>query len=391
MPYLGDAGFHSYAQLPQIEADPAHDVNPPAEIPFVPQSMWKMTFNLNYHHHLQGAQDISKVIYAFRLMCVMKIAHAEGVQPEMDNVPDDQVEDHTLAVPMDITLTQPVESQSPTMVEERTLVPQIGGGVHDIHQSEARSSTQPPEQLISLPARPFQREFTPDEGEAEAEAVDDTMDWFQQEEPVRRRRPRQLRSRTIGQVTWDSKFGYRNYDVEEGILSGEFQELLPTESQGSWYGMATKERWTDQVRQLLYDPKPSPEETTDMRVGQEIPLTENLVVTGTVQDTTTAPPIISLEGPDVEPETGSFAVLSQYLINKMDRLERQFQKWYASLMLGLGTHLEQVNSSIEAIYQMGLTKREAKKDEFYAHKKGRSPWLQRINHIRTENPAWGQR
>ena len=39
MPYLGDAGFYSYAQSPQIEADPAHDVNPPAEIPFVPQSM----------------------------------------------------------------------------------------------------------------------------------------------------------------------------------------------------------------------------------------------------------------------------------------------------------------------------------------------------------------
>ena len=92
----------------------------------------------------------------------------------------------------------------------------------------------------------------------------------------------------------------------------------------------------------------------------------------TVRDTTTAPPIISLEGPDVEPETGSFAVLSQYLINKMDKLERQFQKWYASLMLGLGTHLEQVNSSIEAIYQMGLTKREAKKDEFHAYQNGKS-------------------
>ena len=50
----------------------------------------------------------------------------------------------------------------------------------------------------------------------------------------------------------------------------------------------------------------------------------------------TKPPIISLEGPNVEPETGSFAVLSQYLIDKMDKLERQFQRWYASLMLGLG-------------------------------------------------------
>ena len=84
---------------------------------------------------------------------------------------------------------------------------------------------------------------------------------------------------------------------------------------------------------------------------------ENLNVIGTI----VAPPIISLEGPDVEPETGSFAVLSQYLINKMDKLERQFQKWYASLILGLGVHLNQVNSSIEAIYQMGVTKREIKK------------------------------
>ena len=84
-----------------------------------------------------------------------------------------------------------------------------------------------------------------------------------------------------------------------------------------------------------------------------------------VQETATAPP---MEGPDVEPQQGSFAVLSQYLINKMDKLERQFQKWYASLMLGLGTHLDQVNSSIEAIYQMGLAKRETKREEFHSTK-----------------------
>ena len=93
---------------------------------------------------------------------------------------------------------------------------------------------------------------------------------------------------------------------------------------------------------------------------------ETLVVTGTIQEDIAVPPIISLEGPDVEPETGSFAVLSQYLITKMDNLERQFQKWYTTLILGLGKHLDQVNSSIEAIYQMGLTKREAKREAYHA-------------------------
>ena len=39
MPYLGDAGFYSYSQLPRLEADRTHDTNLPMEIPFVPQSM----------------------------------------------------------------------------------------------------------------------------------------------------------------------------------------------------------------------------------------------------------------------------------------------------------------------------------------------------------------
>ena len=110
-------------------------------------------------------------------------------------------------------------------------------------------------------------------------------------------------------------------------------------------------------------------EMMDMRVEDDLLPSETPVITGTIQETPNTPPIISLEGPHVEPETGPFAVLSQYLINKMDKLERQFQKWYASLMLGLGTHLDQVNSSIEAIYQMGLTKREAKKDGYHAYKR----------------------
>ena len=57
-----------------------------------------------------------------------EVAHAERIQPDLENAPDDQEGDQTLGRSIDITPTQPVESQSPTMVEERTLVPQIGGG-----------------------------------------------------------------------------------------------------------------------------------------------------------------------------------------------------------------------------------------------------------------------
>ena len=49
---------------------------------------------------------------------------------------------------------------------------------------------------------------------------------------------------------------------------------------------------------------------------------EILVATTTTQEDMKMPPIISLEGPDVEPQSGSFAVLSQYLIDRMDTLEK---------------------------------------------------------------------
>ena len=223
-----------------------------------------------------------------------------------------------------------------------------------------------------LPEAPFQREFTPDESDqVPEEPLDDTMDWFQQEEPVRRRPPRQLRSRTIGQVKWDSTHGVRTYDAETGILQDETQEPIVGETQRSWYESKVRERCSDYVRVLLQDPRPPGDEGADLKMeDEEIVPSEILTVTRTAQEDTTVPPIISLEGPDVEPKTGSFAVLSQYLITKMDTLERQFQKWYTSLILGLGRHLDQVNSSIEAIYQMGLTKREAKRDEYHVQKMG---------------------
>ena len=227
--------------------------------------------------------------------------------------------------------------------------------------------------MISFPEAPFQREFTPDESEQiPGEPLDDTMDWFQQEEPVRRRPPRQLRSRTIGQVKWDSTHGIRMYDAETGIIQDEVREPILEESQRSWYGSNVKKRCSDHIRSLLQDPKPSGDEEANVSMEDELILpSETLMVTGTIQQDTTIPSIISLEGPDVEPSTGSFAVLSQYLINRMDTLERQFQRWYASLILGLGRHLDQVNTSIEAIYKMGLTKREAKRDEYHAHRMGK--------------------
>ena len=125
-----------------------------------------------------------------------------------------------------------------------------------------------------------------------------------------------------------------------------------------------KENWTDYTRNLLCDPRPVDEDSIEPgSKGGDVTTLENRIATSTVEESTSVPPIIALEGPDVDPETGSFAVQSQFLINKMDTLERQFQKWYASLMLGLGKQLENVTSRIEAVHQMGLTKREHKRNE----------------------------
>ena len=295
----------------------------------------------------------------------------EQVREEM--IPTGHPEDRPPERLGDIIQPQSVESSSPMDRQEGTFIPQLGGGVHDIPHSEARASTQPPEQLVSLPEAPFQREFTPDEGDQELEEpLDDTMDWFQQEEPVRRRPPRQLRSRTIGQVKWDSTHGVRAYDVETGTLQDEVREEILGEHQKSWYGTKAREQYSDHQQILLRDPRPPGEGEIDLEMEDELIVpSEVLVATTNAQEDTTVPPIISLEGPDVEPGTGSFAVLSQYLKDKMDTLERQFQKWYTSLILGLGRHLDQVNSSIEAIYQMGLTKREAKRDEYHTQKLGK--------------------
>ena len=222
----------------------------------------------------------------------------------------------------------------------------LGGGVRELPSgagasSGAQLSRQIPEQATSLPGEPFQREFTPEEnGVIPEDNLDDAVSWFQQPEPERRRPPRQLRSRTIGSISWDSILGYRPYDMGEGIVQEEIQEPLPTKPQISWYGWEAKKKWTDHTRNLLHDPRLVGEESIESRsTGRGA-----VIATSTVEEFTGVPPINTLEGPDVDPGTGSFAVLSQYLITKMDTLERQFQKWHASLMLGLGKHLENVTA-----------------------------------------------
>ena len=125
---------------------------------------------------------------------------------------------------------------------------------------------QIPEQMISLPREPFQREFTPEEdGAIPGDNLDDTMDWFQQPEPASRGPPRQLRSRTIGSISWDSFYGYRIYDVGEGNVQEEIRKPLPVESPTSWYGLELKEEWTDHTGDLLYESKPLGEESIETR------------------------------------------------------------------------------------------------------------------------------
>ena len=128
MPYLGDAGFYTYAQLPQLEADPAHDANPHVEVPFVPQSMLDDEFQSELPpppargpRHIQGDIRLPANVREDML--------PEGrIQPELEHALGDQSDNHYSGRSGDITPTQPVEGHSPLMVEERTPVPQIGGG-----------------------------------------------------------------------------------------------------------------------------------------------------------------------------------------------------------------------------------------------------------------------
>ena len=123
IPYIGDAGFHSYAQLPQIEAEPVHDTTPPLEVPFVPQSMLDDDFQLELPpppargpRHVQGE---------IRLPAKVR---DEIEQAEREMVPTDHLEDQSPERPGDIIQPQPVELNSPMRHEEGTFIPQLGGG-----------------------------------------------------------------------------------------------------------------------------------------------------------------------------------------------------------------------------------------------------------------------
>ena len=125
MPYLGDAGFYSYSQLPRLEADPAHDLSPPGEVPFVPQSMIDDNFPpppARGPRHIQGEIQLPESVRE-------GILQADRMQPDLEMAPDEN-ENHQLpALSEDINQTQPAEMSTPTMDGEDTpIVPQIGGG-----------------------------------------------------------------------------------------------------------------------------------------------------------------------------------------------------------------------------------------------------------------------
>ena len=182
------------------------------------------------------------------------------------------------------------------------------------------------------------------------------MSWFQEPEPERRRPPRQLHSRTIGKIPWDSHFGDRTYDVENDTFQEEVLEQLPDEPKNSWYGLEARREWTDHIRKLLHDPK-----------------SHHILESLRGQRPIEHPPLIALDGTEIETGSGGFAVLSHQLMKEIDVHERQFQKWYASLMLGLGKHLADVNTRVDAVNQMGITKRDTKRKEYQAQNNCQEP------------------
>ena len=121
MPYLGDAGFYSYSQLPRLEVDPAHDVNPPGEVPFVPQSMIDDDLQPELPpppargpRHIQGEIQLPERLRG-------EILQADRMQPDLETAPDDNECHQTPELPENIAQTQPVETSVPTM----------GGGPHN--------------------------------------------------------------------------------------------------------------------------------------------------------------------------------------------------------------------------------------------------------------------
>ena len=123
IPYIGDAGFHSYAQLPQIEAEPAHDTIPPLEVPFVPQSMLDDDFQLELPP--PPARGPRQVQGEIRLPAKIR---EEIEQAERERTVIGHPEDQPLERMGDLIQPQSVESSSPTTHQQGELIPQLGGG-----------------------------------------------------------------------------------------------------------------------------------------------------------------------------------------------------------------------------------------------------------------------
>ena len=150
LPDIGGAGFHSYAQLPQIETDPAHDTNPPVEVPFVPQSMVDDEFQpeLPPPPPARGPRHVQGEI---RLPASVRdeIEEMERERPPTGHMEVPSPEDQG-----DIIQAQPVELNSPRESEEGNLFPQIGGGGtrYPTYSTVARSTVGT---IFNTNARPF--------------------------------------------------------------------------------------------------------------------------------------------------------------------------------------------------------------------------------------------
>ena len=123
IPYIGDAGFHSYAQLPQVEAEPAHDTVPPPEVPFVPQSMLDEDFQLELPP--PPARGPRQVQGEIRLPAKIR---EEIEKAEKERTVFGRPEDQSLERMGDLIQPQPVESSSSTTQQPGELIPQLGGG-----------------------------------------------------------------------------------------------------------------------------------------------------------------------------------------------------------------------------------------------------------------------
>ena len=128
LPYLGDAGFFTYTQLPQIEADASHDNDPPMEIPFVPRSMLDDDFQPELPpppargpRYIQGDIRLPPRVSDELTRLEEEKQRKESGMTDQEEHPDQELEG-------EINRTQPEEGLSSTMVEERTPIPQIGGG-----------------------------------------------------------------------------------------------------------------------------------------------------------------------------------------------------------------------------------------------------------------------